>query len=539
MNQVEVKKRQMKSFSYIIGSIGILLLGRILGNNGIAYLAAAYECYSFFWILLGSNVSDALGKILRGRSAKGQYRNAARARRYVMLFQCFLGIVGSIILAVAGNYVVNKIFGMPHASFLAVVLAPALFLRMMSAVFQGYLQGEGSELPTAVSYILRQIFFISMGFLFGHLLKGYGAKVSVLLGQEDFTAMYAAIGVAVAIGVAELFTCLFLMLVCKGSRKKTKNGASDGMRITDSFGGLIGILYGNMMWGILVQVFAKLPVWLGIIFLQKSVTANQAVIASYGEYYGKYLTVGAVLVLLTDMILIAASSKVYACLKRDEWNYANTGFQGGLHLAAVQGLYFAAFLTAMGSQMAGFLCGSNLGELTQSLAKMIGNGAFTVCFLMVADYFARLLILGKSQHLVVAGLGVMNVLFIIFTVVFLNSGHMGVLSLVYAGLIASGALCVILGFLACKQLGMGIDWIQTFGLPAGGACVSGLMCLFLGKALTPHLGSGASLLVCLVLSYLLYWILLIFFRNFREPELKMIPCGNLIRTLGKMLQIYR
>lgn len=538
MNQVEVKKQQIKSFSYIIGSIGILLMGKLLGNSGIAYLAAGYECYSFFWILLGSNVSDALGRMIKGRSAKGQYRNAARVRRYIMVFQIFLGIVGSILLAVLGNFVIGKLFFMPKAVFLAAVLVPALFLRMLGAVLQGYLQGDGSEFFVAVSCLLRQILFVSLGFLFGSLLKGYGVKVGVLLGQEDFAAMYAAIGVAIAIGLAELLTGLFLMIACRISFGQTRNGASEGMRVTDSFGSLVGILYGNMLWGILVQIFARLPIWLGIIFLQKSVSADLTVINAYGEYYGKYLAVGAVILLFTDIFLISISSKVYVCIKRDEWNYANTGFQGGLHLATVQGFYFGAFLMAMGSQLAGFLCGSNLDEIIQNVAKMLGNGAFAICFLIVADYFARLLILGKNQHLLVAGLGAMNVLFIIFTVIFLNSGQMGAFSLVYAGLIASGALCIILGFFVCRRLGMNIDWIQTLALPAGGACICGLLSLFLGKALTPHLGNATTVLICFVVSYLLYWILLIFLRNFREQELKMIPGGNLIKSLGKMLQIY-
>lgn len=538
MNQVEVKKRQIKSFSYIIGAIGILLLGKLLGNSGIAYLAAGYECYTFFWILLGSNVSDALGRMIKGRSAKGQYRNAARVRRYIMVFQIFLGIVGSIVLAVLGNFVISKLFFMPRAAFLAAVFAPALFLRMMSAVFQGYLQGEGSELPAAVSCLIRQIFCVSLGFLFGNILKGHGVKVSVLLGQEDFAAMYAAMGVAIAIGLAELLTLLFLIIACRISHKQARNSASEGMRITDSFGSLIGILYGNMLWGILVQIFARLPIWLGIIFLQKSAAADLTVIASYGEYYGKYLAVVAVVVLFTDILLISASSKVYICLKRDERNYAEIGFQGGLHLAVMQGLYFGAFLMAMNSQMAGFLSGSNLDEVIQNVAKMIGNGAFLVCFLIVAGYFARLLTLGKSQHMVVAGFGIMNVLFIISMVLFLNSGQMGVFSLVYAGLIASGALCAVLGFFTCRQLGMGIDWLQTLALPAGGACICGLIGMFLGKALTPHLGSITTILICFAVSYLLYWIILIFLRNFRDQELKMIPCGNLIKSLGKMLQIY-
>ncbi len=531
MNQVEVKRRQIQSWSYLLGLVAILLFGRMLGDNGIAYMAAAYECFAFLWVILGRNVPDALGRMLRGRSARGQYKNAFRVRRYAMLFQVILGLIGSLILAFAGGFLIDRVFLMPHGAVLAMVLAPAFFLRMTGAVLLGYFQGEGSELPTAVSGLLRQIFWLGFGLFFGNLLKTYGQKVSALLGQEDFTAMYGAMGVAVAAVLSEVLIVLFLLIVYRGSSRKAKNPPMEGMRTTDSFGSLLRILYGSMAGTILVQLFAGLPLWLGVIFLQKSAADKAVSIMNYGGYFGKYLAVCGIFLLLMDVMLISVSAKVHAFLKKDELRYARSIFQGGLHLTVVQGLFDAVFLTAMGSQLAGIFCESNV----ETVASMLSLGAFAVFFAGLADYFSRLLLLHGRWHLVLAGLGIMDIVFVICAVLFFNAGHLGIQSLIYAGLIAGGVLCAVLGFFACRQLGMGIDWLQSFAIPAGCACAVGLAALFLGKAVTPHLGNTVTVLLCLVVSFFLYWFLLFLFRNFREQELKLLPGGKLIKAFGRML----
>ena len=85
MNQVEIKRKQIQFFSYCLAGINVWVFGKQLGNNGLAYLAAAFLVFLFFWILTGKNVPDRLGRLLRSRSAKGQYKNVSKMRRNMML----------------------------------------------------------------------------------------------------------------------------------------------------------------------------------------------------------------------------------------------------------------------------------------------------------------------------------------------------------------------------------------------------------------------------------------------------------------------
>lgn len=581
MNQVEVKRRQIQGWAYILGFISLLLFGRMLGDNGAAYMAAAYECFAFLWTVLGGGVADALGRMLRVKNVKGQYKSAARVRKYIMLSGCAMGLMGSLVLAFGGRLVIVNVFHMPHGAFLAVALAPAFFLRMAGEVLLGYFQGEGSELPAAVSSVLRQVFLLGFGLLFGGLLKNYGKQVSRLLGVQDFTAMWGAIGVAIGMSLAELLLLLFLLVVHKGSSPKARYSRAEGMRTADSFGGALRGVHGGRMGVQLVRLLVRLPLLLGIVFLQRwsedaymaalaqgapgvngavsaqgasdaygavsaqgvpdayaALTAQgvpgvYASISAYGRYYGKYLALGAILVLFTDVLLLPIIAKTASFLRRDEGKPARNSFQGGLHLGVVQGLYFSVFVAAMSSQLAG-----TLGEQGEGTAAMLGCGSFAILFVILAGYFSRLLLLAGGQRLVLACAGGMNIIYVISIVIFLNTGHF-IQSLVYAGLIAAGALCAALAVLACLQLGMGIDWLQTFGIPMGCACVTGLLCMFLGRLLTPGLGNTVTVIVCLALSAPAYWVFLLLLRNFREQELKLLPFGRLVRALGQLLQVYR
>lgn len=51
MNQVEIKRKQIQFFSYCLAGINVWVFGKQLGNNGLAYLAAAFLVFCFFGYL--------------------------------------------------------------------------------------------------------------------------------------------------------------------------------------------------------------------------------------------------------------------------------------------------------------------------------------------------------------------------------------------------------------------------------------------------------------------------------------------------------
>ena len=137
MNQVEIKRKQIQFFSYCLAGINVWVFGKQLGNNGLAYLAAAFLVFLFFWILTGKNVPDRLGRLLRSRNAKGQYKNVSKMRRNMMIFQIAAGLVGAVLCSALGYFVLEKAFRIPYGSMILWILCPALILRCMQSVLLG------------------------------------------------------------------------------------------------------------------------------------------------------------------------------------------------------------------------------------------------------------------------------------------------------------------------------------------------------------------------------------------------------------------
>ena len=68
MNQVEVKRRQIQSFSYVLACINIWVFGKSIGDNGLGYLAAAVLVFALFWVLTGKEWAECFGAEMPGGS---------------------------------------------------------------------------------------------------------------------------------------------------------------------------------------------------------------------------------------------------------------------------------------------------------------------------------------------------------------------------------------------------------------------------------------------------------------------------------------
>lgn len=531
MNQTEIRRRQTGAFAHILMFVTIYVMGRLTGDKGIAYTAVAAEICAVFWIAINGSMSDALGRLLRNRRNKGQYRNMVKMRSSVMLFQLALGALGSLSLAAMSGILADKLFRIPCSRLILLAFAPVVLLRTASAVFTGYFQGEGSEVPGAIAGILRQVFLLGFGLLFGRILGGYGEKVSSLLREENFTAMYSGLGIALAADLAELLVILFLGLIYRGSRRVERRGKQEGMYTVDSLWDSVRYLH-NARWPQFVTALCLfLPPLLGLLFCGRN-QAGERMTVEYGQYMGKYLVVCGIAGVLISMPLLSVIGKIFQCFKREENRFARTVFQSGVHAGLVHGIFLSVFVAVMGEQFAHLLCGKDV----QTMTKMLQGGSALIALAALAWYFCRLLhAMGKKYPVLAAVCGGD----ILFTAVVLAAiGRAGIMALVYGGLAGAFILCVLSGAFAYRQLRLQPDWLNTIVVPLGAGVGAGLVCLLVRKLLSPHLGSFVTLLVAFVAAGAVYWTALLLLRNFREQELEAIPGGKLIGILGQMLRVF-
>lgn len=534
MNQAEVKRRQAQAIASVLAFITLVVIARFAGYNGVAYVAAAVEVYALLCIAVSGGVSGALGRILRLRGAKGQYRNAAAMRRNAFIFQAVLGGLGTAVLLLGADGIMVKLFRTQYSSAILMIFAPAVFLRSLSSILVGYSRGEGAELPAAAADILRQILILVFSVIFSRMLGNYGDKVSHLLAHANFMSMYGGIGVAIAVTLTEVLVVLFLLLIYTVSKRRKKRAIQDGMRATDSIMDSIRILCRNRGGQAGLQLLAVLFAPLGMIFWQKATESNEGAATEYGVYVAGFCVLCGIAVSLIMIFLIPVCANTMGLLRKDETRFARNAFQYGVHIGVVHAAFLVVSAMTLSKQFAAVFC----GEQAALAEKLLKGGAPTVLLVALSLYFARILILTGKKYIVMGAIAAADVIYVVAATVLLGGGKAGLLSLVYAGLVAGGVLCIVLGMFAYRVFRQRMDWLYVLVVPTAAACVAGLVGLLLGKVLTPHLGNLVTLIVCLILSAALYWAGLLLLRNFREQELEMIPGGKLLNALGQMLRVF-
>ena len=534
MNQNEVKRRKIQGFADIVSLITVLIVGGMAKANGMTYLAAALLPFAFLWELLGGNTADTLGVLLRSRNIKGQYRNAAKMRRCVMTFQMFAGFAGTVILFLGASAVGEKLFSVQYSVFLIMLLSPAMFLRSISSVLMGFCQGESAELPSAAASVLRSVFILVFSLVFCRSLGSYGENVSKLLVQTNFTAMYTGAGAAIAVDVSEVFVILFLLVVRRINRPFRKIDSPEGMRSMDSFTGAVRSFTVNRAPHLTIRLLILLPVILGFLLFQKSVADWDAGTLEYGTYFGKYLVFGLIAVLLTAGVFLPVCSRTVISLRKEEQRFARVVFQSGVHITVIHSLFFAVFLSVMAAQAAALIDSGSV----QTAEKLLRGGSLMIPCAALSAYFSRFLILTGKKLLVLGALLISDVVYILSLVLFLNVWKIGIFALAYGGIMGWAVCCILLGVIIYRQLRIGNLWFQTFIVPVGAVCVAGLVCMLLGRLMGPHLGNIVTLIVCGLVSVIIYWAILLFARNIREQELECIPGGRMIAVLGQMFHIF-
>ncbi len=533
MNQAEVRRRQAQAVSAVLALITLTVAARLAGYNGAAYVAAAVEIYALVSIAASGGVSNVLGRILRLRGAKGQYRNAAAMRRNALILQAATGFLGTAVLFLWAEKITTGLFKMQYSSAILMILAPAVFLRSMSSFLAGCSRGAGAELPVAAVDILRQILILIFSVSFCKLLGNYGSKVSRLLAHENFTSMYGGIGIAIAVTLSEVIVALFLLLIFKLSGRKEKRNFQEGMRVTDSLFDSIRILSVNRGAQVGMMFLAVLFVPLGMMLWQKGDSGSDTAALEYGLYLAVYGVVCGIAVGLVWLSLLPMCANTVNLLRKEEARFARNMFQSGVHIGVVQGAFLSAFAIVMADQL-GAVFG---GEQAALAAKMLKGGGIIVLPAALSLYFARLLILTGKKYIVMGAAAAADLLYVVMVTVLLGTGKTGILSLVYGGMMAGGVFCILLAMFTYRVFRQKMDWLYVLVVPVAAACVAGFTGMMLGKVLTPHLGNLVTMIFCLAVSGALYWTGLLLFRNFREQELEVIPGGKLLNALGQLLRV--
>jgi len=548
MKQQEIKIKQIICYTYIIGIIGMMGLGKALGDMGMAYLAVAMECVSLFSLLVTGGVSDVIARLQKNRRNKGQFKGVARMRGQLLLLQGITGALLTAVLLLLADTLAARFFRVPYSASAMKLLAPAVLFQALGAALLGYFQGGGSYMPSLVSAVLRQGFFLVFGSLFGRWLAGYGDKVSNLLKNDCYSGMYGALGVALGILVTELLVLLFLLIIYLGSdRKADEQKSQEGLRRTESMGDTVRVFYGALWQGICTALLVLLPVVLGAAsYLRRvavlyaagptpvpgtdvsdpasadmaplaEITADAAV-AGYGSFFGKCFLLCMIFVLLLAARSLAVYGRLYGAVRRKDVRYGRDVAAAGLHYVWTMGLYFAVTMAVTAPRMAaGFFPGREEG--VESLLRL---GGIMVLVVGLVVLFSMILLAHGERYILMGMLGIRMVLDILLQNVFVRSSNYSVAGILSGALLSTFLLLAGLVAYCIWQGRINTEYIRILGVPLAGAGIMGLVILLVTRLLGPHMGNVAAVVAAALLGAVVYGILLAVTKNIREYEVSVL-----------------
>lgn len=531
MNQVEIIRRQAGAFSNILMLIIWYIIGNRVGENAVIYIAVSLEVCLFVSAFVSGGVTDTLGKMLRSKKNKAQFKNVKRIKIAILILQMLLGLVGTVMVFLLAGIVAQKILMVPYCMLLIRVLSPIVLLRAMSQLFMGYLVGEGLDIPAALVGVLRPVLILVFSNLFMKKLADYGTKVAMLLQQDNFAAMYTGLAVALAVCVAEILIILFLIILYKSGKLIAKTSKEDGLRTVDTYGDSVRYFCFGRGALLLAEGLCVLCGLVGVCLISRIGTEE---ISAYSIYFCKYMVICVAVAVFVYILSVPVLGKTFSYVRREDRRFARMSLQGGLHICMIHGIFFAVFVAAMGKQIAGIISPEN----EEIILKMLQSGSALIALGAGCGFLLRFLITSGRKLPLLGAVAVSAVADIVIMVILFFAGKLTVMGMIYCQLAALAVLWMLMRMFSLNLMRIRMDWMRVVVMPLGAGCVVGLFGMFLGKILTPHLGNAVTLFVSFVLSFLVYWVILLVLRNFKEQEFDVIPGGKLIYALGQILHVY-
>lgn len=543
MRKTERKRNSSIKRDYYTIVAGLVFIGtmifripleHMIGDKGLACYGTVYEIYFVLGGMISYGLSETVSALVRYRVKREQYKNAQKVLGSAVMLGGVLGAILGVLLGLLGHVISNRIFHIPLAGLSVCVMAPAIFFFILTGVFRGYFQGNGSRIPAMHSQLLQIVILFAGGLIFCRIFSDYGSKVSALLQNEDYTSAYGAMGATLGLLISSVLGFLHVLILYLVFKENIKRQMSREMpKNQDSRFHIFHMLVGTGGMYFLYWFFFHGQTLSGELILMRFAPNPGEILASWGAYYGKVIPVIGSICGILSLICLPEVRKIVALQEREEYRLAREKLGALIHQSAVFGVPSAVFLAVFAESILDILFGGNNAKT----AVWLQFGSILIIFFLFSMIFMEFLL--RSRKLVyVTGIGAGAFLLqAVLLVLMVKSESLGMLALIVAGIVFY-TVTVVGGFiLSGRKLQYRKEWIRGIILTILSAALSGIIAMLLNKALASLMGELLSFFLCLIVAIVVYLVILVVTRAFTAEELEKMPCGFLLIWLAGMFQI--
>ena len=555
MKETDIKQENVLTQATILMVAGIItriigLLYRspvtaIIGDLGNGYYSIAVNIYTMVLLISSYSIPLAVSKVVSGRLALKQYRNAHRVFSCALFYVLIVGGIASLLTFFGAELLVGS--SQIQAAPVLRVLAPTIFFSGFLGVFRGYFQAHGTMLPTSLSQIVEQVAnaIVSVGaaILFIRLFAG---------NDQNKRPVFGAMGSAAGIGAGVVIGLLFMLLIYGINRKYfRKRIERDKHHLDDSYGQIFRIIFFMVTPVIMATFIYNCSTIIDQnIFLRvmdhRGMDANRAA-EYYGVFSGKYWV-------LINVPIALANSMSTAMIPAVSSNFTLGNLEKcGHHIReAIQFVMLISIPAAVG-----------IGVMARPVMEVMFPQKATMDMAVFILHLGCISVVFYAMSTVtngvIQGIGKVNiplrntaislVLHVGLLMTLLTFTDMTLTALVLSTIFYSFLMCILNNLAVRKHLNYRQEYRKTFLIPGISALIMGAACLgiYTGLRLILVMALGAyvpmrlliliAMAVAVFAGILIYFVLVLKLHGVEEEELRNFPKGSALIRLGKKLSI--
>ena len=508
----------------------------IIGDVGNAYYSAAYEVYNVAFTVSVYSIPLAVSKLVSAKVSKGEYRNADKIFKCTLRFAVILGLLVSGFVFVFADGL-SKMNHEPMSYLALRVLAPALLLFCISAVFRGYFQGMGSMVQTACSQLIETIVLVPVGLGCAYYFTKYGRKVGALLQNENYANAYGAAGATLGYTVGAAFALTFMILVYKANKRTfQKRIFRDPTHVIDSSWDIykallvtiVPITVGSFVNNISNYLDMCLHNWMMDV---KGLEAIKSV--NWGIYSGKYL------VLINVPIEIAASMgmstvpTISGLMKRKEYHELNQKIESVIRLVMIIAFPCAIGLAVVAPNVVWMLFSTK----TPTAPNLLRIGSIGVVLFSLSTLTNGILqgmgrLIKPITHGLIAIVIHASILLSLLYFTNLNIYAVALSNNIFALAIFAMNIVSIRRILNYRQ-----EVKKTFVLPLLCSLAMGVIVFVIDSVLSKVLHSRFTVVLSVLVGAVVYLITMLLTKGITRYELEKFPGGSKLYKIFKRLHL--
>ena len=177
------------------------------------------------------------------------------------------------------------------------------------------------------------------------------------------------------------------------------------------------------------------------------------------------------------------------------------------------------------------------GEAKELASKLLVYGGFSTLFMLASLFMLRLLVMNGLTILTYFVQIPADVVFVL--IMFFSMKKASDVTIAFSLALMIQFIIKFIGYLllAVVKMEMNIDPISNVLVPVLVAAVVCVLNVLISKVVSPHLGNIFTLLISFVEMVILYLIILLLSRNFKETELNYLPASKFVMSLGQTLHV--